>query len=216
MSIFSRARDIIAANVAELLDRAEDPAKLVRLIIGEMEETLAAVRAEAARAIADQKEIRRSLKRAETAAESWTEKAELALSRGREDLARAALHEKLRARGLAAQLGEELALLDDTLALNEVDILNLEAKLREARARQSAILIRTEGAGQRRRMREMTSGARVEKAFSHFGALERRADLAEGAAEALSLGAPVRGDQADAVTRELEAMKHRLAEKGQG
>jgi phage shock protein A len=216
MSIFSRARDIIAANVAELLDRAEDPAKLVRLIIGEMEETLAAVRAEAARAIADQKEIRRSLKRAEAAAESWIEKAELALSRGREDLARAALHEKLRARSLAAQLGDELALLDDTLALNEVDILNLEAKLREARARQSAILIRTQGAGQRRRMREMTSGARVHQAFSHFGVLERRADLAEGAAEALALGAPAGSDQADAIAHELDAMKRRLADKGQG
>jgi phage shock protein A len=216
MSIFSRASDIIAANVAELLDRAEDPARLVRLIIGEMEETLAAVRAEAARAIADQKEIRRSLKRAETAAEDWTEKAELALSRGREDLARAALHEKLRARGLAEQLGEELALLDDMLALNEVDILNLEAKLREARARQSAILIRTEGAGQRRRMRELTGGARAHQAFSHFGVLERQADLAEGAAEALALGAPVRPDQADAVSRELDAIKRRLADKGQG
>ncbi|WP_439534842.1 PspA/IM30 family protein [Polymorphobacter sp.] len=215
MSLFSRARDIIAANVAELLDRAEDPAKLVRLIIREMEETLAEVRADAARTIADQKEIARSLARARAACDSWTEKAELALARDREDLARAALQEKARARRLADQLADELAVLEDSLALNEVDILNLESKLREARSRQNAISIRTEGAGQRRRLRELTHGARVETALSQFDLLERRADLAEGAAEAASLGAPVLIGE-DEVSRELAAMKARIGSGGQG
>ncbi len=216
MSLFSRARDIIAANIAELLDRAEDPAKLVRLIISEMEETLAEVRAAAARTIADQKELRRSLAHAEATVATWTEKAELALSRDREDLARAALQEKARARRRADQLSAELALLDDTLALNEVDILNLEARLREARARQSAILIRTESAGHRRRMRELTDGPRVENALSQFSVLERRADLAEAEAEVLQLGSVPAAQQDDEISRELAAMRARLSSSGQG
>jgi phage shock protein A len=216
MSLFSRARDIIAANIAELLDRAEDPAKLVRLIISEMEETLAEVRAAAARTIADQKELRRSLAHAETTVATWTEKAELALSRDREDLARAALQERARARRRADQLSAELALLDDTLALNEVDILNLESRLREARARQSAILIRSESAGHRRRMRELTDGPRVENALSQFSVLERRADLAEAEAEVLQLGSAPSTQQDDEISRELAAMRARLSSSGQG
>jgi phage shock protein A len=97
MGIFSRTRDIIAANVTDLLDKAEDPAKMIRMIILEMEETLVEVRASAARTIADQKEMRRHIAKLEKLQESWTEKAELALSKGREDLAKAALLEKQKA-----------------------------------------------------------------------------------------------------------------------
>ena len=93
MSIFSRTRDIVAANFADLLDKAEDPAKMIRMIILEMEETLVEVRAGAARTIADQKEMRRQVARLEKLQEGWVEKAELALSKGRDDLAKAALVE---------------------------------------------------------------------------------------------------------------------------
>ena len=99
MGIFSRTRDIIAANMADLLDRAEDPAKMIRMIILEMEETLVEVRASAARVIADQKEMRRQISRLDKLQESWVEKAELALSKDREDLARAALVEKQKVAG---------------------------------------------------------------------------------------------------------------------
>src|SRR5690349_14205234 len=109
MGIFSRTRDIIAANVTDLLDRAEDPAKMVRMIILEMEETLVEVRASAARTIADQKEMRRQIGKLEQVQTSWTEKAELALSRDREDLAKAALVEKQKAADLAERLNEEIA-----------------------------------------------------------------------------------------------------------
>src|SRR5690606_16126202 len=133
MGIFSRTRDIIAANVTDLLDKAEDPAKMVRMIILEMEETLVEVRASAARTIADQKEMRRHISKLEKLQESWTEKAELALSKDREDLAKAALVEKQKAADMAEQLESEIGALDDGLRASEADIAKLQAKLREAR-----------------------------------------------------------------------------------
>src|SRR3954471_20002605 len=112
MGIFSRTRDIIAANFTDLLDKAEDPAKMIRMIIMEMEETLVEVRSSAARTIADQKEMRRQITRLESLQESWTEKAELALSKGREDLAKGALSEKRKAADLAESLNDEIEMLD--------------------------------------------------------------------------------------------------------
>src|ERR1700755_803381 len=108
MGIFFRPRDIIAANVTDLLDKAEDPAKMIRMIILEMEETLVEVRASAARTIADQKEMRRHIAKLEKLQESWTEKAELALSKGREDLAKAALVEKQKAGDMCDNLAQEI------------------------------------------------------------------------------------------------------------
>src|SRR4028118_1025213 len=122
MSIFSRTRDIIAANMTDLLDKAEDPAKMIRMIILEMEETLVEVRASAARTIADQKEMRRQIARLDKLQESWTEKAELALSKDREDLAKAALVEKQKAADMADSLRSEIEVLDDALRASEADI----------------------------------------------------------------------------------------------
>jgi phage shock protein A len=190
MGIFSRTRDIIAANVTDLLDKAEDPAKMIRMIIMEMEETLVEVRASAARTIADQKEIRRQMARLEALQESWTEKAELALSKDREDLAKAALVEKQKAVDMADHLSAETAVLDDALRAAEGDIAKLQGKLREARTRQNAIMNRIETAQNRMKMREMYAGSKVDEAFSRFDVLERRADLAEGRADAMNLGGP--------------------------
>jgi phage shock protein A len=219
MGIFSRTRDIIAANVTDLLDKAEDPAKMVRMIILEMEETLVEVRASAARTIADQKEMRRHIAKLEKLQESWTEKAELALSKGREDLAKAALVEKQKASDMCEQLGEEIAVLDEALKASEEDINKLQTKLREARARQNSIVTRMESANNRMRLREMTNGSRMQDAFSRFDVLERRVDLAEGRADAAGLGAaPKTLDEeiaelrsSEKVDAELEALKARLA-----
>src|SRR3954463_14079903 len=115
MGIFSRTRDIVAANFADLLDKAEDPAKMIRMIILEMEETLVEVRASAARTIADQKEMRRHIVKLESLQEGWIEKAQLALSKGREDLAKAALVEKQKAGDMAEQLKAQITVLDDAL-----------------------------------------------------------------------------------------------------
>ena len=219
MGIFSRTRDIIAANMTELLDKSEDPSKLIRMIIMEMEETLVEVRSGAARTIADQKEMRRAVARAEAAAESWAEKAELALSKGREDLATAALVERAKARNFAESTLQDVIALDEHLSANEEDIRKLEAKLREARQRQNALLARIESADSRSKMRAMYKGPRIEDAFAKFEIIERRADMAEGRADALSLGGPLasledeiaglRTD--DGVAAELAEMKARLA-----
>ncbi|MBN8811513.1 MULTISPECIES: phage shock protein PspA [Sphingomonas] len=218
MGIFSRTRDIIAANVTDLLDKAEDPAKMVRMIILEMEETLVEVRASAARTIADQKEMRRHIAKLEKLQESWTEKAELALSKGREDLAKAALVEKQKAVDMCEQLSEEISVLDEALRASEEDINKLQTKLREARARQNSIVTRLETASNRVRLREMTNGSRMQDAFSRFDVLERRVDLAEGRADAAGLGAaPKTLDEeiaelrsSEKVDAELEALKKRL------
>ena len=140
--VFSRARDIFAANMTELLDRSEDPAKMIRMIIIEMEETLVEIRASAARQIADIKETRRAMVRLEQIQSDWTAKAELALSKDREDLAKAALLEKQKATDMAEGLTAEVDQIEQVLRGYEADIAKLQAKLREARARQNAIAAR--------------------------------------------------------------------------
>ena len=190
MGIFSRTRDIFAANMTELLDRSEDPAKMIRMIILEMEETLVEVRASAARSIADSKEMRRALKRLAELQVSWTEKAELALSKGREDLAKAALIERQKAGDMAEGLQAEIDQIEETLKGYEADIAKLMGKLREARARQNAIASRLESAVTRAKARELLNGGRAEDAFSKFDMLERRADFAEGRADALGMTGP--------------------------
>ena len=221
MGIFSRTRDIFAANMTELLDRAEDPARMIRMIILEMEETLVEVRASAARCIADGKEMRRALTRLDELQRSWTEKAELALSKDREDLAKAALIERQKASDMGEGLREEIKVIDETLKSYEADIAKLQGKLREARARQNAIQTRFESAVTRARAREIMNGNRTEDAFSRFEILERRADFAEGRADALGMTGPKSLEEeiaelkaAESVDAELEAMKAALKAKG--
>ncbi|HET7709598.1 MAG TPA: phage shock protein PspA [Sphingomicrobium sp.] len=222
MSIFSRTRDIFAANMTELLDRAEDPARMIRMIILEMEETLVEVRASAARSIADSKEMRRALGRLEDLQVSWTEKAELALSKDREDLAKAALTERQKAADMAEGLRAEMKIIDDTLKSYEADIAKLQGKLREARARQNAISARLESAVTRAKAREMVNGSRTEDAFSRFELLERRADFAEGRADALGMTGPKSLEEeiaelksSEKIDAELEAMKAAMKAKGE-
>jgi len=223
MGIFSRTRDIVAANFTDLLDRAEDPAKMIRMIIMEMEETLVEVRASAARSIADQKEMRRHAQKLEQLQANWTEKAEFAMSKGREDLAKQALVEKAKAEDMADGLRRDVETIDESLRVYEADIAKLQTKLREARAKQNAINARLESAHNRMRMREMYAGPKVEEAFSRFEVLEKRADQAEGRADALSLAAPksleeeiaeLRGQEK--VEAELDALRARVAARANG
>jgi phage shock protein A len=224
MGIFSRTRDIIAANVTDLLDRAEDPAKMIRMIILEMEETLVEVRAAAARTIADQKEMRRHITRLEALQASWTEKAQLALSKGREDLAKAALVERQKAGDMAEQLNAQITVLDDALRASEADIAKLQNKLREARARQSSLVTRMESAQNRLRVRELYAGEKVADAFSRFDQLERRVDFAEGRADAMGLGGSPKTleeeiaelQSNERVDAELAALKAAQAKKSEG
>ena len=220
MGIFSRTRDIIAANMTDMLDRAEDPAKMIRIIILEMEETLVEVRAGAARTIADQKEMRRHIDKLATLEANWQEKAELALSKGREDLAKAALVEKQKATEMADQMSTQIKILDDSLRASEADIAKLQTKLREARTRQSGIETRIDSANQRLKMREAYAGERTKDAFSRFDILEREADLAEGRADAMNMGNVKTLDEeiaelrtSEKIDAELEAMKAKIAAK---
>jgi phage shock protein A len=212
--VFSRARDIFAANMTELLDRSEDPARMIRMIILEMEDTLVEIRSSAARTIADVKEIRRACQRLDEIQANWTAKAELALDKGRDDLAKAALVERQKAGDMAQGLRDELAQIEQVLRGYEGDIAKLQAKLREARARQNAIAARFESAVTRAKAREIMHGSRTADAFSKFELLERRADLAEGRAEALGISSLE--DEiselkaAEAVDKELEEMKAAL------
>ncbi|WRH75346.1 MAG: phage shock protein PspA [Sphingobium sp.] len=216
MGIFSRTRDIIAANVTDLLDKSEDPAKLIRMIIMEMEETLVEVRASAARTIADKKELQRHIAKLDHLQADWTEKAQLALSKDREDLAKAALVERKKATDMAEQLRAEVAVLDDALKASEGDIHKLQKKLIDARSRQNALMTRLESAENQVKLRTMYNGDKVRNAFSRFDDLERRVDEAQGYADALTIGADAPrtlGDEIDAlgtideVDAELEAMK---------
>ncbi|MCT2398851.1 phage shock protein PspA [Novosphingobium mangrovi (ex Huang et al. 2023)] len=188
MGIFSRTRDIIAANFNDMLDKAEDPAKMIRLIILEMEETLVEVRTSSARTIADQKELRRHVAKLDKLQSDWADKAQLALSKDREDLARAALLEKKKAADMAEQLHAEITVLDDSLRAYEQDIEKLQNRLREARSRQSAIAARLQSAENRVKLRTLLSNERVDEALARFDQLERRVDYAEGRAEAMSIG----------------------------
>ena len=217
MGIFSRTRDIVAANFADLIEKAEDPSKMIRMIILEREETLVEVRASAARTIADQKEMRRHVSKLEQLQDNWTEKAELALSKDREDLAKAALVERQKAFDMAEQLKAEVGVLDDALRASEEDIAKLQTKLREARTKQNAVQTRLESANNRTRLREMYNGPKTHEAFSRFDILDRRVDEAEGRADAMGLGvvktleeeiAELRSN--DKVDAQLAALKARM------
>ena len=226
MGIFSRTRDIIAANFNDMLDKADDPQKMIRMIILEMEETLVEVRASAARTIADQKEMHRHTVKLDKLQADWGEKAQLALSKDREDLARAALVEKKKASDMSDQLKQEIAILDDALRAYEQDIHKLQNRLREARSRQTAIAARLESAENRVKLRSLMTEERVDDALSRFDQLERRVDYAEGRADALSIadgsGKPSLADEiaalegADAIDDELAEMKKALGLNDQG
>lgn len=217
MSIFSRLADIINSNLSAILDRAEDPEKMIRLMIQEMEDTLVEARTVAARVIADKKEGHRRLTRLADAQGEWQRKAELALSKGRDDLAKGALIEKARMAETAKVLEEELQLLDDALAKQEEDITKLEAKLREAKAKQKTIVTRHESASSRLKVRQQLHERRMDDAFVRFEQMERRLDNIEGEVESYDLGrgktlaeeiADLESEQA--VERELEELKSQL------
>ena len=220
MGIFSRTRDIIAANFNDMLDKADDPQKMIRMIILEMEETLVEVRASAARTIADQKEMHRHSVKLDKLQIDWNEKAQLAISKDREDLARAALVEKKKAADMSEQLKQEIAVLDDALRAYEQDIQKLQNRLREARSRQTAIAARLESAENRVKLRSLMTTERVDEALTRFDALERRVDYAEGRADQLKMesesGKLSLSDEiaalegSDKVDEELEEMKRAL------
>ncbi len=214
MGIFSRFTDIVNSNINSILDKAEDPEKIVRLMIQEMEDTLVEVRSAAARAIADKKESARTLAAFEKEAREWQAKAELAIDKGREDLAKAALVEKSHAERSAAGFREQQAAIDSGLEKLGDDIARLEAKLADAKTRQKTLVARHETANRRLEVRKKIHDHRIDDALVRFDHYERRMDDIEGRVEAFDIGSRKNLRQefsdleaSDAVERELEALK---------
>jgi len=188
MGIFSRMTDIINSNLSALLDRAEDPNKMIRLIIQEMEETLVEVRSSSARIIADKKTAQRKLEQLQAHAQEWEDKAALALEKDREDLARAALQEQANLSEEAVHMSAELEAADEHLAHLSEEVSQLQSKLNDAKAKQKSLLVREKTVNDRIRVKQQTQRDALDKAFSKFDHYERRMDNLEGQLEAMDLG----------------------------
>ncbi len=218
MGIFSRLSDIINSNLTSLLDKAEDPEKMIRLMIREMEDTLVEVRSDAARIIADRKEAQRTLSRIEDACAEWQRKAELAVFKEREDLAKGALLEKAKLEETAKLLSEDVDNLSFALQKHEEDIVKLENKLREAKAKQKSLQARAETATSQLKVRRQINNRRIDEAFARFDTMERRMDSLEGEVESFDLGKGktlseeiAELEAESAIEDELAALKARLA-----
>ena len=217
MTIFSRTRDIINSNINALLDKAEDPEKMVRLIIQEMEGTLVEVRSASARAIADRKELARRQEWLAAEAAEWERKAEVAVAKGRDDLAKGALAERNRAREAPEALTRELELVEQTLAKLNEDIAALQAKIKDAKARQNAIVVRGKAAKVRLGARRQLNDSGVDDAMHRFELYERKMDDLEGQVEAHDLGQRSLSDeiaeleQGERIDEDLRKLKARLS-----
>ncbi len=218
MGIFSRFGDIINANLTALLDRAEDPAKMIRMMIQEMEETLVEVRTTSARVIADRKEQERRVARLQQEASDWEAKARLAISKGREDLARAALAEQQAVEDSLKACSRELTIIEEQLQVLHEEIGQLQQKLDDAKTKQKALLVREQTSRSRMDMRRSGNREKLEEAFRKFDAYERKMDNLEAQLESEDLG---RGrslhdefaelERNDKVEEALAALKARMS-----
>ncbi len=218
MGIFTRFSDIVNSNINAILDKAEDPEKIVRLMIQEMEDTLVEVRSAAARSIADKKDLNRKIETLDRERSDWEDKAELAMRKGREDLAKAALVEKSRANSAVELLKEDYVAVDDGLGKLNEDIARLESKLDDAKTRQKSLLARHKTASSRLAARKKIHDYKIDDAMVRFEAYTRRIDDVEGRVEAYDLGLPkdlnheFAGLEAEeSVNKELNALKARVA-----
>jgi phage shock protein A len=217
MTIFSRLSDIVNANLNALLDRAEDPSKLIRLVIQEMEDTLVEVRSAAVRVIAERKELERRIAMLTRDRDEWARKAEFALTRDREDLARGALLAKATITRNLEDAERQLSFVVEGLAQQNADIGTLQAKLADAKSREKVLLTRKNTAENRLKLRGKIHDDRVADAFQKFERVEQALDEMEGRVEAYDLGRPktLADDFADleadqSVQDELAALKARL------
>ncbi len=218
MGIFTRFSDIVNSNINAILDKAEDPEKIVRLMIQEMEDTLVEVRSAAARSIADKKDLNRKLESLDREHFDWDSKAELALRKDREDLAKAALIEKSRVAAAQEALKQDYMAVDDGLAKLNDDIARLEAKLQDAKARQKALLARHKTANSRLAARKKIHDYKIDDAMIRFEQYTRRIDDVESRIEAYDLGLPkdlnhqfASLEAEESVQQEFEALKRRVS-----
>ncbi len=218
MGIFTRFSDIVNSNINAILDKAEDPEKIVRLMIQEMEDTLVEVRSAAARSIADKKDLNRKIENLDREKREWDDRAELAMRKEREDLAKAALVEKSRVSGAVDVLKEDYLAVDEGLAKLNEDIARLESKLEDAKTRQKSLLARHKTANSRLAARKKIHDYKIDDAMVRFEAYTRRIDDVEGRVEAYDLGLPkdlnhefAGLESEESVKKELDALKERVA-----
>ncbi len=218
MGIFTRFSDIVNSNINAILDKAEDPEKIVRLMIQEMEDTLVEVRSAAARSIADKKDLNRKLESLDRDQKDWDDRAELAIRKGRDDLAKAALVEKSRVAAATDALKRDYIAVDEGLAKLNDDIARLEAKLEDAKTRQKALLARHKTANSRLAARRKIHDYKIEDAMVRFEQYTRRIDDVEGRIEAYDLGLPkdlnhefASLEAEESVQKELADLKRRVA-----
>ena len=216
MSIFSRMSDIINSNINAILDKAEDPEKMVRLIIQEMEEALVEVRSTSARAIADKKELSRRRQYLDAEASEWERKAEVAISKGRDDLAKGALTERNKASEAAEAFAGDAKIVDETLSKLSEDVGALQAKIKDAKARQNAIIMRGQAAKTRLGVRRQLSDHNIDDAIQRFENYERKMDDLEGQIEAYDMGQRTLADEIsdlesdETIDAELAKLKARM------
>ncbi len=216
MSIFTRMSDIINSNVNALLDKAEDPEKMVRLIIQEMEEALVEVRSTSARAIADKKELARRQEFLAAEAAEWERKAEVAIKRGRDDLAKGALGERNKAQEASDSIGSELSAIDGSLSKLNEDVGALQAKIKDAKARQNAIIIRGKTVQTRLGVKRQLNDHNIDDAMQRFETYERKIDDLEGQVEAYDMGQRTLSDEIadletdEVIDEELQKLKARM------
>lgn len=218
MGIFSRMGDIINSNLNAMIEAAEDPEKIARLIIQEMEDTLVDVRTDAARHIAERKELTRREDDYRKRADDWAAKAELAITKDREDLARGALTARRQAEDMADVVGKEIEVLDEAIGKADGDLSKLQTKLDEAKAKYKALTMRSTVARSQVKMRTKLVDTRVDDALSRYERMERKVDELEAHVEAFDLGegeslesqfAALETD--DALEDELNALKARMS-----
>lgn len=202
MGIFSRMGDIINSNLNAMVDKAENPEKIARLIISEMEDTLIEVRTNAARSIAEKKELARKAESYDARAAEWGAKAELALEKGREDLARGAVQAKQQATQMAAVVRSEIEVLDETVTKADADLGKLQSKLNEAKAKHKSLIARGQTAETRIRVRSQITDTKVDDALARYERMERKVDELEAHVEAFDLG---QGQSLEAQFAEIEA-----------
>jgi phage shock protein A len=219
MSIFSRLSDIVNANLNTLVARAEDPRKIIRLIIQEMEDTLVEVRSSAVQTIAERKELERRIAALSRDEAEWERKAELALTHDREDLARGALQARTHLAKTRETLRVQHEQIVSGLAQQNEDIGKLQAKLADAKSREQALMSRTSIASSRVKLRERIYDERLGDAFGRFEQVERNLDALEGRAESYDLGRrtleqEIEGLEADTmVESELDALRAKLRKR---
>lgn len=205
MGVFSRFSDIVNANINAALDRAENPEKIVRLIIQEMEETLVEIRTNTAGYLADKKDLERKLSRYSRESAQWANKAELALTKDREDLARAALVEKQQADEKVAELKADVEKLDEILEALQADSGRLQQKMAEAKAKQKAMDTRQSAAVTRLKVKEQTHRLDIDRAIERFEAVERKIDHLESQVEAYDMTSSAEGNLLTAEFRKMES-----------